>query len=104
MTAIFHHTQYPDDLDGIVPYVAPISFGLDDPRYIAWLDAIGPTDGDCRQRVEDFGVALIARVLDVAPEVEKISPGASGLDDTLVAAAVAQQAFSFKWGFWQAWG
>ena len=33
MTAIYHRRFYPDDVDGTVPYVAPISFGAPDLRY-----------------------------------------------------------------------
>ncbi|MEN8163507.1 MAG: S28 family serine protease [Acidobacteriota bacterium] len=41
MTAIFHRRFYPDDVDATVPYVAPISFGAPDDRYVTFLENVG---------------------------------------------------------------
>ncbi|HEX5062314.1 MAG TPA: S28 family serine protease, partial [Kofleriaceae bacterium] len=37
MTATYHRRFYPDDVDGTVPYVAPISFAAPDARYAGFL-------------------------------------------------------------------
>jgi hypothetical protein len=44
MTAIFYRRFFPDDVDGSVPYVAPISYAAPDTRYPPFIDTVG-TDG-----------------------------------------------------------
>ena len=46
MTAMYHRRFYPDDVDGTVAYVAPISDGTSDPRYIDFVRNVG--DPECR--------------------------------------------------------
>ena len=41
MTAIFHRRFYPDDVDATVAYVAPLSYGLNDDRYLDFLAGVG---------------------------------------------------------------
>ena len=41
MTAVYHRRFYPDDVDATVAYVAPISFGAPDYRYIDFLANVG---------------------------------------------------------------
>ena len=41
MTAIFHRRFYPDDVDATVAYVAPISYGPNDDRYLGFLAEVG---------------------------------------------------------------
>ena len=56
MTAIYHRRFYPDDVDGTVPYVAPISFGAPDLRYAAVPRHDRPADvpaGGARRRDRD---------------------------------------------------
>lgn len=104
MTAIFHHTYFPDDLDGIVPYVAPISFGMEDFRYLEFLRNIGPDDGACAANVRGIALALLERIDEIAPLAAQYSPGAAGLKDDVVLASAGQNAFGLEWSFWQSWG
>ena len=41
MTSVYHRRFYPDDVDATVAYVAPISFGAPDDRYIDFLANVG---------------------------------------------------------------
>jgi hypothetical protein len=41
MTAVYHRRFYPDDVDVTVPYVAPISYGAPDERYLDFLANVG---------------------------------------------------------------
>jgi hypothetical protein len=41
MTAVFHRRFYPDDVDATVAYVAPITFGAPDDRYLDFLANVG---------------------------------------------------------------
>jgi hypothetical protein len=59
LTAIFHRRFYPNDVYATVAYVAPISFGAPDGRYIPFLRQVGETD--CRDRLKDFQVEALAR-------------------------------------------
>jgi hypothetical protein len=58
MTAVYHRRFYPDDVDGTVPYVAPLSFGAPDERYSAFVDTIGPAA--CRQQLRALAVEMLA--------------------------------------------
>ena len=51
-TVMFHSYYYPKDVDARVPYVAPLNFGPEDPRFKPFLENVGTEE--CRQRVFDF--------------------------------------------------
>ncbi len=51
-TALFHRRFYPDDVDATIAYVAPVSLGLPDHRYMDWLNDQG--DPDCQERLWKF--------------------------------------------------
>jgi len=53
MAAIYHRRFYPDDVDGTVAYVAPLSFAAGDERYVTFVDNAGPSAA-CRQDLRDF--------------------------------------------------
>ena len=104
MTAIFHHRFFPEDLAAIVPYVAPISFGREDPRYLDFVARIGPEDGVCRERVMDMAVELIERRVELASFFAATDPTASPIRPEVLEAVVTYPAYSFHWGFWQGQG
>jgi hypothetical protein len=41
-TVMYHSYYYPDDVDVRVPYVAPLNFGVEDPRIYTFLKKVGP--------------------------------------------------------------
>ena len=43
---------YPSDLDGVVAYVAPLTTGLRDSKFLPYIDTLG--DDDCRTRLRNF--------------------------------------------------
>ena len=100
MTAVFHRRFYPDDVEGTVAYVAPLTFGAPDPRYPAFFDTVGPED--CRNAVRAIALDMLANRRDQMearaasqPYVySRISLGAA------VEAAIA----GFEWSFWQYFG
>jgi hypothetical protein len=101
MTAIFHQRHHPEDLAGIVPYVAPISFGRNDPRYEAHMAQIGPADGACRRRVEDLALAQIVRRAELSDALAAQDPRFKVLAPSVSAGLVALYAYSFAWSMWQ---
>ncbi len=38
---MYHSYYYPEDVDVRVPYVAPLNFGVEDPRVYTFLDHVG---------------------------------------------------------------
>jgi hypothetical protein len=100
MTAVFHRRFYPDDVDGTIGYVTPITLGLVDQRYQTFLDAID-VDG-CAQAVRD----LARRFVVERAHYGELLRGELGHADKFTtpesaevfAISVAQ---SFEWGFWQ---
>jgi hypothetical protein len=104
MTSIYHRRFYPDDVDATVPYVAPISFGAPDARYIPFLDQIG--ERDCRETVRDLQREAMKRfdVIQSMAEAEATEATAAGLtfeDHGGHAAAYELAILGIEWGFWQ---
>lgn len=98
MTAIFHHRFYPDDFAGIVPYVAPISFGLEDDRYSAFLDQNGPEA--CRETLRDTALAFVTRRAEIATALQD-DPQYQFFKPEVLALFVAFTARNAEWAFWQ---
>jgi hypothetical protein len=59
MTSVFHRRFYPDDVDATVAYVAPISHGAPDPRYVGFLDAVGTEP--CRSDLTALQIEALLR-------------------------------------------
>lgn len=53
--SVFHRRFYPDDVDGTIAYVAPISFEAGDARYASFFDELDQSlgDDDCVERVRE---------------------------------------------------
>jgi hypothetical protein len=65
MTSLYHRALYPDDVDATVAYVAPNSYGPRDPRYVQFLDRVGPEE--CREQLRAFQRDVLARRDTVLP-------------------------------------
>ncbi len=96
MTSIFHRRFYPSDVDGTVAYVAPISFGAPDDRYVAFLQQTGLPD--CRQKLAVFQRAVLTRRTAMLTRM-----GQNGLSYTILGAdkALEHAALEFPFVFWQ---
>lgn len=100
MTSVYHRRFFPGDVDGTVAYVAPHSAGLDDARYVTFLDTVGTAD--CRKKLEDIErevllrrPAMISRMLDQADQ-NGLTYDLLGVDFALEATAA-----SLSFAFWQ---
>jgi hypothetical protein len=98
MTAVFHRRFYPDDVDGTVAYVAPISFGAPDPRYARHLSGIGPIS--CRQKVQDLAVELLANRRQ-AMYARAESQTEHSYTRVKLGAALEAAIVALEWTFWQ---
>ena len=68
MTSVYHRHHFPNDLDGTVAYVAPMSFSDQDGRYNDFLDQVGgQTYLQCRGDLLRFQREIINRKDKLAP-------------------------------------
>jgi len=104
MTSIYHRRFWPDDVDGTVPYVAPISFGAPDYRYDGFLDAIGVAA--CRQALQDFQVELLTNRRAMVTSRAQEEALVEGYQYTRIAIGPAAEGAmaGVYWAFWQYYG
>jgi hypothetical protein len=101
MTAVFQRRFYPDDVEGTVAYVAPISYGVPDPRYLDFLATVDPSG--CRDAVRSVQVEVLTRrsAMLARAQAEALSWGLSlqrigGVDHALEAILL-----DLPFAFWQ---
>lgn len=58
-TALFYKSYYPNDVDAVVAYVAPINLAQEDPRIYRWLETVG--DAPTRKKIKDLQIAFLKR-------------------------------------------
>jgi PS-10 peptidase S37 len=102
MTASYHRRRYPDDVEGTVADVAPMSFGHEDRRYVHFLDQVGAAE--CRSKARDFQRLVLSRRASLVPLVEALV--ASYQDGLSALPGGADQALDiaageFLFAFWQ---
>lgn len=106
MTAIYHRRFYPDDVQGTVPYVAPISFGAPDLRYAPFLDTLGPPA--CRQAVRDVALELLMNrraMVETRAQAQAVDPeDPHSYTRITLRPAVESSIASLEWAFWQYYG
>jgi hypothetical protein len=103
MTATYHRRRYPDDVDGTVAFVAPLSFGRKDPRYVGFLHRVGGDAlAECRAGLEELARTALARRATLAPWiVDYLAAGGDGLSwlpggaDQALDIAVGEMPFAF---------
>jgi hypothetical protein len=103
MTATYHRRRYPDDVAGTVAFVAPLSFGHQDPRYVHFLRRVGgDAQADCRTRLEVLGRSALSRRAALVPWIaEYVAGGGDGLGalpggaDQALDIAVGELSFAF---------
>ena len=101
MTASYHNRFYPDDVDGTVPYVAPLSLGAPDTRYATFLDTVGPPA--CRQAVRDAALEMLKNRRAAMETLARAQPNHVYTRITLEA-AVESSIGSVEFAFWQYFG
>lgn len=104
MTATYHRRFYPDDVDGTVAYVAPLSLGLGDGRYVTHLQEVGSRE--CRAAIEALTVDLLVRrwpslLLQAQLQQRQYDLHYYGAG---VGRALESAIFGVRWAFWQYYG
>jgi hypothetical protein len=102
MTASYHRRFYPEDVDITIAYVAPLSLGAPDDRYVTFLEQVG--DAQCRDDLLLFQRELLLRREAMLSRAE-VFYGQLGLTfdrigglETAFESAVVELGFSF-WQF-----
>ncbi|MBK7857478.1 MAG: hypothetical protein IPJ65_02410 [Archangiaceae bacterium] len=97
MTTVFHRRFFPCDVDGSVPYVTPLSYSLDDPRYGKPLQEVGGAKyARCRQVFRDIDRAIIAGKATYAPRLRGTYTKVGGPET-----ALWESTGMMSWGLWQ---
>lgn len=104
MTAVYFRRFYPEDVDGTLAYVAPLSFGAPDARYGTFIAAVGTPD--CHQAIRDLAIELISHRRAAMESRAQAQAAAMGFQYTRVALgpAVESAIEGLEWSFWQYWG
>ena len=104
MTAVYFRRFFPGDVDGTLPYVAPLSFGAPDARYATSIANVGPAD--CHQAIRDLAIELITHRRAAMEQRAQAQAQAMGYAYTRIALgpAVESAIESLEWSFWQYWG
>lgn len=96
MTALFSRYLYPDDVDGVVAYVAPIMTANPDERYAHVLDNLG--DATCRSNLRAAARAIAGR----RAAMETLAMGEGNTYDVAGLDYAAEVAITeLEWSFWQ---
>ena len=70
-TAIMFEAYYPDDIDVVIPYVAPLNTSKVDPRIFEFLDNVGTRQE--RKKVYQYQVALFENKDELMPLVKDLA-------------------------------
>lgn len=95
MTSIYHRYFYPNDLDGTVADVAPLSFSTTDQRYVRFVDEVGgEAYRECREKMKAWQMGMLQ---DRALFIPKITGDYThlGSNDVAFEHAVIEAAFYF---------
>ncbi|MCP4709587.1 MAG: hypothetical protein GY869_13250 [Planctomycetes bacterium] len=101
LAALFHYRFYPDDVQAVITYSAPLAFSAADPRFDLYLlEVAGDEDG--RNRIRQFQRAVLENRQTILPLVvshlEQLGSGYSLGEDLILEFAVLEYPFYF-WSF-----
>ena len=105
MTSIYHRRFFPDDVDATVAYVAPISFGVPDARYLGFFDTVGTAS--CRQALhaaQREALSVRRAAMEALAQERATAQGLTFLYSGGLEAAVESDLAGFEWSFWQILG
>lgn len=97
MTSVYHRWFFPDDLDGTVADVAPLSFSTSDERYIDFVENVGGDKWrDCRLALESMQANLLAHREQLVPQLSGDYSFLNGAD-----VAFEHAVIEASFAFWQ---
>lgn len=103
MTATYHRRYYPDDVEGTVAYVAPLSLGAPDLRYATFLDTVGPPA--CRDAVRAAATEMLQNRRVALLERAQNQASSSHMYTRIpIGPALESSIASLEFAFWQYYG
>jgi len=98
-TALFYKCYFPDDMDAVVAYVAPLNIAQEDPRVHQYIKTAG--DAETRDKIKQFQIAMLKRQDELLPLIKEQSSRmrfdrAGGLP-----AAFEYSILEYPYAFWQ---
>ncbi|MBZ4336636.1 S28 family serine protease [Corallococcus sp. AS-1-12] len=101
MTSLYHRAFFPRDVDATVAYVAPNSYGTQDPRYVTFLSKLGTPE--CREGIKTFQREVLERREEVGPLFQATAAASYGstYDFLGVDKALEFTTLEFAFAFWQ---
>ncbi|MBC5838397.1 S28 family serine protease [Flavobacterium muglaense] len=101
-TALIYKSKYPNDVDVVMPYVAPLINSLEDPRTIQHTRTIGTAE--CRAKISTFQRAVLQNRVSVLKEFEEYAhKNKMNFTEVPFAEALEYAVLEFPFSFWQ-WG
>lgn len=101
-TALIYKSKYPNDVDVVMPYVAPLINGQEDPRTINHTRTIGTIE--CRAKIAEFQRVVLENRDSVLKEFEDYAhTNEMEFTQVSVAEALEYAVLEFPFSFWQ-WG
>jgi hypothetical protein len=99
-TALFHRRFYPQDVLATVALVAPLSLGIEDPRYEDFLEyEVG--DDICRTKIKQYQRRLLENRDEIIPMIEAYMRNASWSYSLTADIILDYEACEYYFAFWQ---
>jgi PS-10 peptidase S37 len=98
--AVYHYRHHPEDLVGVVAYVAPHSYGSNDPRYVTFLEHVG--DASCRDKIVALQREVLMRRSETFPRFQQQASSQGLTFDAIgIEPAFEHVVQEFRVAFWQ---
>ncbi len=98
-TVLFHRRFYPNDVNVTVAKVAPLSLGIEDPRYRTFLETVG--DETTRNKIKQYQIALLRNRTEILPMIRNYMDN-SGLSYSVSEGVILEfEACEYSFAFWQ---
>ncbi len=101
-TALFYKCHYPDDMDAVVAYVAPVNLAQEDPRMARFPQVAG--DAATRQKIEAYQLALLQREDEILPLIQKEAEEKNWTFAMGLVAGYEYGVLEYPYAFWQGGG
>jgi hypothetical protein len=99
-TALFHRRFYPQDVLATAALVAPLSLGIEDPRYYDFLEhQVG--DDACRAKIKHYQTRLLENRDEIIPMIEAYMQNAYWSYSLIADIILDFEVCEFYFAFWQ---
>lgn len=99
MTSVYFRRFYPDDVDATIAYVAPQSYGEQDPRYLDFIAGLG--DAGCRAALATTQRELLLRRPAMVSRMQALAPDGYTFEHLGEDRALETAALELPFTFWQ---